>query len=90
MAMYTAQYKVLDIYKTRPTEAICGKSKEKIRKDIVANATEEQPIVWAIFDSCGVCVNGGVARPGRGNSTIWKEEDRDRLAHTLFNTKKQK
>ena len=84
MAMYTAKYKVLDIYKNSHTETICGKNKEKIRKSIADKATEEQPIVWAIYDSCGVCINGGVARPGRGKSTIWEEDSKDRMAHTLF------
>lgn len=90
---YTAQYKEFDI--TKPFGSIkativWGKNKEKIRKDIAAKATEEKPIVWAIFNRNGVCVNGGVARPGRGNSAVWAEESRSRMAKVIFKVKPPK
>lgn len=89
---YTALYKVFYIYNDKEIE-ICqkeGNNKATLYKEIKAIATAEQPIVWAIYDRCGVCVSGGVANSIRGVGAVWAAERCVRLAKCIFKPPKER
>jgi len=85
---YTALYKVFDIRKTTKKaacEKIVGSNKEKLRQEIYTHITAEMPIVWAIFDSGGQCVSGGIAAARVTETTIWSKRYIKDIAPRFFN-----
>lgn len=84
---YKALYKEFNLFKPlRAVENNCveGNNKEEIRRQIASLSTEEKPLVWAIFNSCGECVCGGVVKKQRGESVRWDEFNRERMAKCFF------